>query len=69
MLVDVSSEVIIGRPHAIISEYAANPDNAPNWYVNIKSGEWTTPHSLGAGSQLRKREKSSRVSAAKVVQR
>jgi uncharacterized membrane protein len=52
MLVDVSTEVIIERPRALVSEYAANPDNAPNWYVNIKSVEWETPRPVGLGSKL-----------------
>ena len=52
MSVDVSSSILINRSRAIVSEYAANPDNAPNWYVNIKVVEWKSSPPLTIGSQI-----------------
>ena len=52
MTVDVMSEVLIDRPKEDVSAYAANPDNAPKWYVNIKVVEWKTPHPLSLGSRI-----------------
>ncbi len=52
MKVDVSTEIVIELPTAVVSEFAANPDNAPRWYVNIKSVEWKTSRPLSVGSRL-----------------
>jgi uncharacterized membrane protein len=51
-MVDVSTKAVIDRPAREVAEYAANPDNAPNWYVNIKSVEWKTPRPLQIGSRI-----------------
>lgn len=39
-MVDVLTEITIGAPIGRTAEYAANPENAPEWYVNIDSAEW-----------------------------
>jgi hypothetical protein len=52
MHVDVVNAVVIGRPVADVSEYAADPDNAPLWYENIKSVEWKTARPLQVGSRI-----------------
>jgi uncharacterized membrane protein len=52
MAVDVTTDVEISRPVSAVSTYAANPDNAPHWYVNIKSVEWRTPPPFKVGSRI-----------------
>jgi uncharacterized membrane protein len=52
MTVDVKSAIVINRPVAEVSRYAADPDNAPLWYVNIKSVEWVTPPPARVGSRV-----------------
>lgn len=51
-MVDVFTEIIIYSPINKVSEYAADPDNAPEWYVNIESAEWQTPKPLKIGSRI-----------------
>jgi hypothetical protein len=52
MPVDVLTETVIDRPRDEVAAYASNPDNAPAWYVNIKSVEWHTPPPFRVGSRL-----------------
>jgi uncharacterized membrane protein len=52
MNVDVENSIVINRPLSDVSRYAADPDNAPLWYVNIKSVEWLTPRPVQVGSRI-----------------
>ena len=52
MLIDVVNTVLINRPVAEVSRYAADPDNAPLWYENIKSVERQTPPPAQLGSRI-----------------
>jgi hypothetical protein len=51
-MVAVTSNIIINCPKEKVTEFAANPDNVPKWYVHIQSLEWRTPRPLQNGSEL-----------------
>lgn len=52
MTVDVVTETIIDRPIEVVSSYAIDPSNAPNWYANIESVEWKTPLPAAIGAKV-----------------
>jgi uncharacterized membrane protein len=49
--VDVLTEIEIARPRSEVAAYAADPENATDWYQNIESAEWLTPKPLDVGSR------------------
>jgi uncharacterized membrane protein len=50
--VDVQTEIVIDRPVATVSGYAADPSNAPAWYANIETVEWKTDPPVRLGSEI-----------------
>ena len=50
--VDVTTEIVIECPCEEVARYAIDPDNAPSWYVNIKSVERKTQPPAVVGSQM-----------------
>jgi uncharacterized membrane protein len=51
-MVDVITDILISAPLERVVSYAADPDHAPEWYVNIKSVEWQTEKPLKVGSRI-----------------
>ncbi len=52
MPVDVQTEIEIGRPRAEVAAYAADPENATEWYENIELVDWKSPKPLAVGSRV-----------------
>jgi uncharacterized membrane protein len=52
MPVDVTTQIEIDRPRAEVAAYAADPDNATEWYGNIVSVNWRTPQPAAVGSEI-----------------
>ncbi|WP_257474960.1 SRPBCC family protein [Bacillus sp. MCCB 382] len=46
------TDITIRCPIQKVAEYAADPDHAPEWYVNIDSAEWRTEKPLSVHSQI-----------------
>ncbi len=51
-MVDVTTSIEIVCPIGKVFQYTSDPDNTPEWYVNIKSVEWKTSKPLSVGSQI-----------------
>jgi uncharacterized protein YndB with AHSA1/START domain len=50
--VDVTVETVIDRPVELVSTYAGDPTNAPEWYANIQSVHWRTAPPVAVGSRM-----------------
>jgi uncharacterized membrane protein len=51
-MVDVATEIVIHRPREVVAGYASDPENAPEWYTNIKTVRWESTPPLGVGSRV-----------------
>ncbi len=51
-MVDVVSEIEIGRPREEVAAYACDPDTATAWYRNIEAVEWRSPRPVEVGSRI-----------------
>ncbi|MDQ1143718.1 putative membrane protein [Bacillus sp. SORGH_AS 510] len=51
-MVDVLTDITIHCPREQVAAYAANPENAPEWYVNIKKAEWQLNKSVVIGARI-----------------
>ena len=52
MAVDVRTSIDIDRPRDEVAAFAADPDNAPRWYTNIKRVTWKSARPLAVGSRI-----------------
>ena len=52
MAVDVETSIEIDRPRGVVAAYAGDPENAPQWYVNIKSVQWEAPGPARVGARI-----------------
>jgi uncharacterized protein YndB with AHSA1/START domain len=52
MPVDILTDIVIDRPRERVAGFAADPTNAPRWYVNIRAVEWKTAPPLRVGARM-----------------
>ncbi len=48
----METSIEIDRPRGVVAAYAGDPDNAPQWYANIKSVQWETPGPPRVGARI-----------------
>lgn len=48
-MVEVSVERVIPAPRDAVAAFAADPANAPLWYVNIRSADWVGEPGVAVG--------------------
>ncbi|WP_076263681.1 SRPBCC family protein [Intrasporangium flavum] len=52
MAVDVQTSIDIDAPRDRVAAFASDPENAPRWYVNIRSVVLETPPPVTVGSRM-----------------
>ncbi|MGH9152847.1 MAG: SRPBCC family protein [Acidimicrobiales bacterium] len=52
MTVDVTTEIVVDRTVDAVAAYAADPSNAPEWYVNIETVMWKTEPRVEIGAEV-----------------
>jgi ligand-binding SRPBCC domain-containing protein len=50
--VDVETSIEIECPRPVVAAFVSNPDNATQWYVNIRSINWETTPPAVIGSRI-----------------
>jgi hypothetical protein len=50
--VDVETSIEIECPRPVVAAFVSNPDNATQWYVNIRSIHWETTPPAVLGSRI-----------------
>ena len=51
-MIDVQTDIEIGRPIHTVATFAADPDNVSQWYTNIESVRWQTTPPAAVGSRM-----------------
>lgn len=51
MRVDVVTEIVLELPAVLVANYVCEPENAPEWYVNIKAARWLGMPGLREGAR------------------
>ncbi|HZA12218.1 SRPBCC family protein [Mycobacterium sp.] len=49
---DAEVHTVIARPRPVVAAYCCDPDNATEWYANIKEVQWETPKPVALGSRF-----------------
>ncbi|HSC51496.1 MAG TPA: SRPBCC family protein [Gaiellaceae bacterium] len=52
MPVDIDTEIVIDRPRDEVAAFAADPDNATQWYEHVKRVVWRTRRPLAVGTRV-----------------
>ena len=50
--IDVMVDAVIRRPPEVVSAYASDPSNVPDWYANISEVVWKTTPPVQVGSEV-----------------